>query len=90
MPKCHRVHIEREGQCNHGKLENAGNDLIKWLTRDNVTDIISVDVGNIYRYIVVDIYRYILGYIYRYMVGYYRYRVLQKSAIAISACFYSK
>ena len=34
-------------------------------------DIISVDVGNIYRYIVVgDIYSYILGYIYRYMVGY--------------------
>ena len=23
MPKCHRVHIEREGQCEQGKLENA-------------------------------------------------------------------
>ena len=23
MPKCHRVHIEREGQCEPGKLENA-------------------------------------------------------------------
>ena len=40
------------------------------LTRDNVTDIISVDVGDIYKYIVGYIHRYILGYIYIYMVGY--------------------
>ena len=63
IPKCHIVHIEREGQCEQGKLENAGYNLIKWLTRDNVTDIISVDVGNIYRYIGGDIYRYMVGYL---------------------------
>ena len=45
MPKCHRVHIEDEGQCEQGKPENAGYDLIERLTRDNVTDIISVDVS---------------------------------------------
>ena len=28
MPKCHSVHIERKGQCEQGKLENAGYDLI--------------------------------------------------------------
>ena len=38
--------MEREGQCEPGKLKNAGYDLIKWLTRDNVTDIISVDVSD--------------------------------------------
>ena len=82
MPKCHRVHIECEGQCEQGKLKNAGYNLILWLTRDNVTDI-SVDVGNIYRYIVWDIYRYILGYIYRYMIGY-----LQIQGIAESRYHY--
>ena len=52
-------------------------------TRDNVTDIISVDVGNIYRFIVGDIYRYLVGYIYIYRVGY-----LQIQGIAESLIYY--
>ena len=32
MPKCHRVHIEHEGQCEQGNIENAGYDLIQRLT----------------------------------------------------------